>query len=204
MSFIPLPVPISSQLIKRHNLEVYYPLVTGLSNRFIEIKVNNIISTKVNDLIFKQGYNPNADMEMKGSYEIKTNERNILSLTLINDIYTGGAHSYTVIEALTFDMNTGELVAFEDLFKKGSPYIKELSEIVSEQIKERGIPLLGGFERIEPNQSYYVADKSLVLFYELYEMSPYAQGFPAFPISLYEIKDLIGDKSILRRMTTFY
>lgn len=204
MNFIPLPVQINSMLLQKPHLEIYYPAITGFSNRQIENKVNSAILKNINELISIQGYSETADMQMQGSYEIKTNERNILSLTLINDMYSGGAHSYTIIKPLTFDMKTGNLVAFEDLFKEGSLYTETLSAIVSKQIKERNIPLLGGFDRIPDNQEYYIADKSLVLLYQLYTLAPYAQGFLAFPISLYKIDHLIGSNSILKRMMTFY
>ncbi len=204
LNIIPLPVQINTLSIKRPNLEIDYPVITGLSNKEIENKVNNEIIKNVNNLIFQQGYIQEPKIDIKGSYEIKTNERNILSLTLLSYSYSGGVHGFTIIKGLTFDIITGEVISFSQLFKKNRPYKEEVSEIIKKEILERKMPILGGFNEILPEQDYYIADKSLVIFFQLYQLSPYAQGFPAFPISLYRIKDLIGDKSILKRMMTFY
>lgn len=71
--------------------------------------------------------------------------------------------------------------------------MKKLSDIVLKQIKEREIDLLGEFKPVKPNQDYYIADKSLVIYYQLYEITPYVFGFPQFPISVYEIQDIINE-----------
>ncbi|MEC0667603.1 RsiV family protein [Priestia flexa] len=55
------------------------------------------------------------------------------------------------------------------------------------QIKERDIMVLGEYTGINPNQDFYIADKSLMLFYQLYDLAPYAYGIPYFPISLFMI-----------------
>ncbi|NLK71790.1 MAG: DUF3298 and DUF4163 domain-containing protein [Clostridiales bacterium] len=203
-NIIPLPVPIRNITIKKPpDFEVIYPSVE-LTNKVIENKINQIIINNVNKLIAEQGYASNPNMQIKGSYEIKTNERNILSLILLSYSYAGGAHGYTLIEPLTFDVKTGNVIPFDKLFIEGTPYYEELSEIIKKQIESRQMPILGGFNRLPPDPDFYIADKSLVIFFQLYELAPYAQGFPAFPISLYEIKNLIGEDSILRRMMTFY
>ena len=62
-----------------------------------------------------------------------------------------------------------------------------LSKQISEQLKERDLPLLNGFTVISPNQDYYLADKSIVIYFQLYEITPYYVGFPMFPISVYTL-----------------
>ncbi len=204
MSVIPLPVRTRTMYLKKPNLEVYYPIVEGLNNKMIEQKINDQIFYNVNDLIHKQGYPADPDIEVMGSYEIKTNERNILSIIIINYAYFGGAHGYTIIKPLTFDMTTGNVVALKNLFKEDSAYVEELSSIIKEQIEQRHLYTLGDFKEISSEQEYYLADKSLIVFFQLYQLVPYAQGFPFFPISLYDIRDLNSEQSILRRLLTFY
>lgn len=204
MSVIPLPLQIQTIYMKKPNLEIYYPHVEGFSNKMVEDKVNQQILFHVNDLIRKQGYPADPDIEVMSSYEIKTNERNVFSLILINYAYFGGAHGYTIIQPLTLDMTTGNVISLKDLFKEDSQYVEVLSSMVEEQIQQRHLYTLGDFKVISPEQEYYLADKSLVLFYQLYQLVPYAQGFPFFPISLYDIEDLNSDKSILKRFLTFY
>lgn len=106
----------------------------------------------------------------------------------------------TVVVPLTFNVLTGKTYQLKDLFKKDSNYVSVLSKIVGAQIKERDIMVLGEYKGIKPDQDFYIADKSLVLFYQLYDLVPYAYGIPYFPISIYAIQDIIADESPLGQM----
>ncbi|MDC7763929.1 DUF3298 domain-containing protein [Priestia aryabhattai] len=189
---VTLPATVYSQQIVKKKLNVYYPAV--------QHSINSKILQRTNELIRQQGYEENPDTEETGYYELKTNERNVLSLTLVNFAYSGGAHGLTVVVPLTFNVLTGKTYQLKDLFKKDSNYVSVLSKIVGAQIKERDIMVLGEYKGIKPDQDFYIADKSLVLFYQLYDLAPYAYGIPYFPISIYAIQDIIADESPLGQM----
>jgi len=87
-----------------------------------------------------------------------------------------------------------------ELFKPNSNYVKKISDIIKVQIKARNIPTLGDFTEINPNQDFYIADRSLVIFFQLYEITPYYAGIPYFPISIYELEDIINENGPLQRM----
>jgi hypothetical protein len=152
-------------------------------------------------LLKQQGYFENPMTEVVGQYETKTNQRGVLSLSISNYAFAGGAHGLTIIKSLTFDMQTGRLYQLADLFKPGSDYVRRLSGIVALQIKERQIDLLGEFTGIRPDQDFYIADKCLVIYFQLYEITPYVFGFPMFPISVYQIEDIIDEQGPLGKMT---
>ncbi|MGI6066429.1 MAG: RsiV family protein, partial [Bacillota bacterium] len=94
----------------------------------------------------------------------------------------------------------GRLYQLQDLFKPGADYVARLSEIIGIQIERRNIPILGEFTGIRPDQDFYIADKALVIYFQLYEITPYAYGFPYFPISVYEIQDIIDEEGPLGKM----
>lgn len=196
---VTLPATVYSQQIVKKKLNVYYPAV-HLTNPAVQHSINSKILQRTNELIRQQGYEENSDTEETGYYELKTNERNVLSLTLVNFAYSGGAHGLTVVVPLTFNVLTGKTYQLKDLFKKDSNYVSVLSKIVGAQIKERDIMVLGEYKGIKPDQDFYIADKSLVLFYQLYDLAPYAYGIPYFPISIYAIQDIIADESPLGQM----
>lgn len=198
MSAVQLPVQIRSGHLVMPRLDVYYPVVKGLADLGAQGRINNAILGLTNKIIKDQGYYENPQTEVSGYYEIKTNERDILSLALINDAYSGGAHGLRIIRCLNMNAKTGSIYTLKDLFKPGADYVKRLSEIVSSQIRDRGIYLLGQFTGIKPDQDFYIADKSLVIFFQLYEIAPYAAGVPSFPISIYEIQDIINDQGPLK------
>ncbi|AMA73999.1 MULTISPECIES: DUF3298 and DUF4163 domain-containing protein [Aneurinibacillus] len=196
------PVYIQTMSILAPNVTIYYPRVEGLKNKAVQEKINVIILHQVYALIQEQGYYQNpTTIEMLGHYEIKSNERDILSLTLENYAYIlHHAHGLTILKSLTINIQTGKLYQLKDLFQQGSDYIKRLSNIIQFQIKKRNIPLLGEFKGIRPDQDFYIADKALVIYFQLYEITPYYVGFPMFPISVYDLEDIINENGPLGKM----
>lgn len=200
MSGITFPVPIVTQMIVRPNLGIYYPMVAGITDTNIQRFINMEIYKLVNELITKQGFYENPMTQMSGWYEIKTNEKEILCLSIYDYAFAGGAHGNTLQKSLTFDITIGKSYELNELFKKGSNYVKKLSDIVGIQIKERQLSVLGEYQGISPRQDYYVADKTLVLYFQLYEIVPYVYGFPYFPVSIYSIQDIILEDGPLGKM----
>jgi len=181
--------------------KVIFPRVKGIQDEFVNY-MNSEIVKQTQQLIDQQvGNMPSSVEEMYGEYEIKNNQRQVLSLTLSNYTYhVKAAHGMTFIKSLTFDLKTKRLCKLEDLFKPGSDYINNLSKIIQRQIDERQIPLISEFKAIQKNQDFYIADKSLVIYFQLYDLTPYVFGFPMFPISVYEIQDIINENGPLGRL----
>ncbi len=115
-----LPVMIHSYVIRSPGSVLYYPVV-HLSNQYVQNNINLMIFHGVQhlqqeQLKFQSGSNP----ETTGHFEIKTNERGLLSLILTNYTYSHPmAHGMTLATSLTFDTNTGRLYSLNDLFKQG-------------------------------------------------------------------------------------
>lgn len=194
-------VPIQTMLYSpKPKVRVYYPVIHGLPNSVVEGKINRSIMSALNRLLRDQGLFLKELQEMIGYFEVKTNERNILSLALNVYSYTGGAHGNTMLRSLTFDITTGKRYSLKDLFKPNSNYVTRLSKLIQDQIKDRKLPILEPFTSIKPDQDYYIADKSLVIYFQLYELVPYVYGFPYFPISVYDIQDIIDEEGPLGKM----
>jgi len=107
----------------------------------------------------------------------------------------------TYQRGLTFETETGKLIKLPDLFKPGAPYVDVLSKHVAAQIKMRDIQTLEPFKSIRPDQDFYMTDKSLVLFFQLYEIAAYVYGFLYFPISVYELNDIKADNGIIDKLS---
>lgn len=205
MSFMKNPVQIITQRMVSSNqrLSIEYPVIVGMVDTAVQHQMNITIRRLVNKMIMDQGYYQNDQTSMESWYEIKNNQRGIFSVNIINFAYTqGAAHGLTVIKSLTFDIQTGKVYTLGELFKPGSNYVKVLSAIIGRQIKERDIVLLNPFKDISPDQDFYIADKCLVIYYQLYALTAYAFGFPMFPISVYEIQDIIREDGPLGVMVT--
>jgi len=200
MLLIKRPVDIIIRVYRRPNITMLYPQTAGHENFNANALMNVKIRNAVMDLI-KALEQPGLKSTISGSFEIKNNQRGILSILLIAMAEFGGAHPMTMAKSLTMDTTTGDIYTLNQLFKPG--YKEIINAEIRKQIKERDIPLLDGFKGISDDQDYYVADHTLVIYYQLYELAPYAAGFPYFPIPLYQLSNVIPDNSPLDRLNYF-
>ncbi|QKY68398.1 DUF3298 and DUF4163 domain-containing protein [Lentibacillus sp. CBA3610] len=192
------PVRISSGEQKN----VIYPRVFDMRDKEMERSINQQIIDETQGLIDQQADEMATPIiEMDGSFEIKNNQRNVLSLLLNNYAYHyQAAHGMTYIESLTFDLEERRQCRLSDLFKPGSNYVARLTELVNEQIEQRDIQTFNEHVEVRPEQDFYIADKTLVIYFQLYDITPYVFGFPMFPISVYAIMDIINEDGPLGRM----
>lgn len=175
-----------------------------MHDAIIQRQLNTSIIHTLNELLVENNFYAKELVELLASFEIKNNQRGILSLNLIVYSFTGGAHGMTFIKSLTFDTKTGKQYELKDLFKPGSDYVKKLSDIIRADIKKWNIELLDPpFKKIRPDQDFYIADTSLVVYFQLYEITPYVSGFPYFPIPILDLADIIQPQGPLDRMMSF-
>jgi len=203
---MPVTLPVLMKTMNVSNgpdLQVFYPRVVKMQNRALEHLINTSIVAKTQELINLQvNQSPSTVVEMLGTYEVKNNQRDVLSLAFSNyTYYYQAAHGMTYIKSLTFDLKQGKLLQLKDLFKSDSDYINRISSLIKVQIAERDIPLLEEFTTIQPDQDFYIADKTLVIYFQLYELTPYVFGFPMFPLSVYDLQDIIIEDGPLGRLS---
>lgn len=200
-----LPVQIASHPVRMDSpkIDLVYPQVTGLANPAAQSAINLEIATEFALLVQQLGYGNQNLVEMVGYYEVKTNERGILSILLTIYSFTGGAHGLTQAKGLTFDVLTGKRYRLGNLFKPDSGYAGVLSGIIGGLIEEWEVPVLEPFESISPDQDFYLADHSLIVFFQLYELTPYVYGFPYFPIPLKSLEPIIADSGPAAELLPF-
>jgi hypothetical protein len=193
----------TSELIKPR-LHIKYPRAEGVigpNMNFALQAVNMHILSKVYELIREQGYVQDPSKEMSGDYEMKLNDQCLLSLLLTNFTYAqGAAHGLTLAKGLTVDLVTGHAYKLNELFRAGSGYRMRISDWIKREIKAKDVPLIAEFKSIEPDhQDFYMTAKELVIFFQLYEYTPYAYGIPYFHIPYSELEDLLSEKSPIGR-----
>ncbi|WP_297132461.1 DUF3298 and DUF4163 domain-containing protein [Terrisporobacter sp.] len=135
------------------------------------------------------------------SYEIKKNSTDVVSLIIKYYKYSGGAHGYYEYVPYNIDMRSGEFLEISDLFKEDVDYKIIINKEINNQIKllgnkEENIEKIYDFYSIKDNQKFYLQDKSIVIFFDLYEIAPYAAGIPEFPVEVENIKDSLQNKYI--------
>lgn len=129
---------------------------------------------------------------MVANYTVECNEGGFLDFLFEDYLYTGGAHGLTQRSGYLADVKSGKAyLALKDLFKDGTDYISLLSAEVKKQFDALDLPLLQPFERIRPDQGFYIKDGDLVIYTDLYEYTPYVAGFPEFHIPLSSLADVL-------------
>ena len=93
-------------------------------------------------------------------------------------------------------MRTGEFLILENLFKENIDYKTVINEEIRIQIEEliksdkqnKGIY---EFKSIWYKQKFYIQDDNLVVYFDLYEIAPYAAGIPEFIINVNKIDHIL-------------
>ncbi|MEW9097346.1 MAG: WG repeat-containing protein [Clostridiaceae bacterium] len=172
---------------------VYYPQVMGMKNKEAEMKVND----KLKELSAVKPIDANVQLDYTyyGDFEIEFFKKNLLVFQLTGYIYHfGAAHGMPSKNYPHIDLVSGRFYELKDLFKKDSDYVKVLSDIIGEQIKnnpEYSYVFPDTYKGIRSDQPFYVDENSLYIYFEPYEIAPYAAGFPTFKIPYNEIMNII-------------
>ncbi|MGL5348625.1 MAG: DUF3298 domain-containing protein [Peptostreptococcaceae bacterium] len=134
-------------------------------------------------------------------FEVKKNSDNMLSILIKYYKYSGGAHGYYENVAYNVDIKKGEMIELKDLFNKEYDYKKVLNNEIRYQIKDlikkdsqnEGIYEFNG---IKENQKFYIQDDDVVVYFDLYDIAPYAAGIPEFHINKKIIDHILKEEYI--------
>lgn len=203
-------IPLITKKLKEQSetlgVDMEIPAIDALEDKDIQSSLNSRWETEA--MAFKQkiaaeleqyvkackeqGY-PIRPYEVVTRYQECSNSEGYLSLYVDYYEYTGGAHGFTDRRAYNIDLNTGKDLALKDLFRDGFDYKAVLNQVIREQIAAAPGDYFDqpgmGFSTIADDQSYYIADGNLVIYFGLYEIAPYAAGIPEFKIPLSDLED---------------
>ena len=127
--------------------------------------------------------------EVNLSYTITYNRSCTLSLYMQEYCYSGGAHGATQQSSQTWSIDTGRQLAIRELLANGRGDIAKLLEEVTRQItqdEDRQTKYFADNEKqvrkqFEPKQ-FYITKDGIVIYYQQYDIAPYATGIPTFLI----------------------
>lgn len=137
---------------------------------------------------------------------ITYNENCTISLYYDEYVYMGGAHGATFRTSDTWDIQDGRYVRLDDIVtcRHGEyDYIKNL--IIDRVKSNEGIEEFMDFEGFEENifcnfynENFYLVPEGLIIYYQQYDVAPYAAGIPEFLIP-FDGKDIIEPRCGLSR-----
>lgn len=132
------------------------------------------------------------------SFEVKKNTPNTISILVKYYKYSGGAHGYYEYVPYNIDLRNGNNLLLKEIFKTEVDYKTIIDKEIEKQIKELGkkdkdLDKIYDFYGIKENQKFYLEDGKIVIYFDLYDIAPYAMGIPEFPIITENIKNLIRE-----------
>jgi len=132
--------------------------------------------------------------EMNRPFTITYGQDCVVSLYFDEYVFTGGAHGNTTRTSDTWNALHGRRIALPELFPQDFDYAQMLKALIVEEITARNAAEPGLYmdeypalveKAFCPNQ-FYLTPGELVLYFQQYDIAPYATGIPtfAFPYKL--------------------
>ena len=179
---------------KRVSVHLQYPQLGSMGDAKAEKAINTFfekqmedhkghIDEVMKDLGDQNITNPNS---FESSYLVTYNQNGVLSLLFQYTEYTGGAHGMSYRTGYTFSLKDGKLLELKDLLGANKDYEKRMNARLSKELKaDPGY--MGGFKGLKDNPDFYLLPGRVQIFFQLYEYTPYAAGFPEFSFAWNEL-----------------
>ena len=171
---------------------VYYPQLEGMADAAAQAEANRRLRelSEVKDVPAGR-----LDYSYTGDFDIPFFRKSLLVLELSAYHYPwGAAHGMPSLVYAHVDVKDGRFYALKDLFLPGSDYVKTLSDIVGEQIKtdpQYDYVFPDSYEGVKPDQPFFVSADALHVYFQPYEIGPYAAGFPTFRIPFDRLEPIL-------------
>ena len=192
------------QLQIEHEMSHYIALVLGSSAEIdapSELETlgeayiancQNEVTTEYNDLQSSgEELFTNLQHYIDLSFNVTLNENKLLSFTLNESSYEGGAHPNYNSIAINADRESGELIRLEFAFTP--EHMADLMALEKTKLlAEHGEDLYPDILDERQTISFYLTPTALVTFYSPYEIAPYAAGPIEVELPYSEIKEFIN------------
>ncbi|MDD3173269.1 MAG: DUF3298 and DUF4163 domain-containing protein [Herbinix sp.] len=133
---------------------------------------------------------PIHQFEAYVDFLITYNQNCVLSLYFDQYEYTGGAHGLTLRYSDTWDLQGSRRMELADFFPNNNHYKEYIIQIINKQIAYQiaagDAMFFDNYEQLVKDNfkanNYYLSKEGLVIYYQQYDIAPYAAGMPTFVI----------------------
>ncbi len=184
-------ISISQEFLESKNSNSLEEVCECFLNEYKDYKIKN----KSRDVIWT--------MEIRGKRENYTPK--VLSYSISNVNFLGGAHPNTKFKYINFDRKSGKLLSLNDIFIIG--FEKKLNMILDKIIRQNYMlkpednlsEKIGLFEnKIEYTNNFAITKHGIKFYYNPLEIAPYSVGFIELIIPYSELEEILTPNSKAR------
>lgn len=184
-------INISNETLTKSNknasIVIHYPQVSGLPDD-VQSKINKVFKDDAEAFAAdSEEQASHRDGKVEHMYEfiqsfaVTYNREGILSVVTDKYGYTGGAHGGTFRDGMTFSLKDGKQLGLADVLKAAPDYKQKLDAILKQKTKKVTFDEKGA--GLSETPGFYVSEGGITIFYQQYEIAPYAAGLPTYTIS---------------------
>lgn len=136
-------------------------------------------------------------IDIKG--EVRYQDEQVLNIAIQSYQFTGGAHPNGNTRFLNYDLETGNLLGWADILADSLDFIR-LAEPIFRNVRDIGpevdLEETGFFwgDSFRPPNNFSFEKEGLRLFYNTYEIAPYALGVTEFVLPYTDLQDVVKSK----------
>ena len=180
--------------------DLKYPVFYNVKNGYFQVSesilknLNNTISSSIYD--FKQGIfeeeqqintqNPDGsktkvNYRVYSNYDLTFNKNHVVSFVISLSAFEGNNPQYNDLYNYNIDLLTGNQLLLKDIFRPNVDYLKLVSDFVNFKINQNPTFYYPDASvDIPEDQSFYLTDQGIVIYFGLDEISPAANDIPKF------------------------
>nr|WP_255552061.1 DUF3298 and DUF4163 domain-containing protein [Roseivirga sp. E12] len=146
-----------------------------------------------------------ASWSMEVNSDIIYQDSSFISVASTIYSYTGGAHPNQYQVYRSYDLQTGKAITLSDILSSGfEEELNQAAEIEfrmlkeippNEELKDRGYFFEGGTFVL--NDNFAIINKSLIFYFNPYEIAPYAVGSTELELKLTDYINLLNENGVL-------
>ena len=181
-------VKVTDQVITGQNTEIHYPEFTFKPKQQMMDKLNQTyekvakeFKTNADELLKDAEEFGGLDMyDFSMEYEVTYTQQNLLSVLTTASEWAGGAHPISYRNGAVYDISTGDELTLKDFL--GENYKEIVNTTIQNQLPQKGYNFFEPFTGIEEDPDFYLTENGIVIYFGLYEYTPYSDGFPEFTV----------------------
>lgn len=206
LKLVPEIVELKSESL-RYDINVKYPQIVGEENPRIQ-KINQQLKTLATEkyqwplspgkdhLLFIQEKHPGTFNSVNFDYEVGIATDSFLSIFFVGYSYgVGAAHAVQESVAVNYDLTTGQQLELSDIFRRGSNYLRFISEYCIEQLStsDRPAPAYGVLAPVPRNfESWHITNSGITFHFDACSVFACAEGAQVVEIPFSDMKQLLN------------